>query len=103
MEILLGPLFVVNVFVKAFFVISYNCGQKEKRARDRAREEIREKISPPLDPVAVSELVVWVLWWRACAPGGQGPPVVGAHLVVCVFWWWAHPWWSESSGGGHVL
>jgi len=29
METLLGSLFVVDVFVKTFFVIPYNCGQIE--------------------------------------------------------------------------
>ena len=29
METLLGPLFVVDVFVKTFFAVSYNSGQPE--------------------------------------------------------------------------
>jgi len=49
-----------------------------EKTRERAREEIGEKISPLLYPVAVSELVVGVLHWRA------------------------RTWWSESSGGWHV-
>jgi len=49
-----------------------------EKARDKAREERKEKISPPLDPTAVSELVIRVLWW------------------------WARTWWSGFSGVGHV-
>jgi len=61
-----------------------------KKARDRAREKIREKISPPLEPAAISELMVRVLQWWACTwwsgssgggctPGGQFLPVMGMH------------------------
>jgi len=49
----------------------------QRKIKEELREEIRRKLSPPLDPVEVSA-------------SGQGPPVLGMHLVVRVLWGWPH-------------
>jgi len=57
--------------------------KSEIEKEGKAREEIRAKISPPLDPVVVSELVVWVLWWWTCTARGW-PPLLLYPLGTCL-------------------
>jgi len=64
--------------------------EREENERRAKRRNTRKAITPPLDPEAVSELVIGVLrWWAHTARGW--PPLLlytsGAHLIAFQKFW----------------